>query len=194
MCFDYHACLGDAGVGASCRHAHASGPQPLIPHPVRGFSTVACGTGKYCLLISHLIHHQSRHKPSIHDSLHISHRATVPLLPCTQCWTRARRTSPSLQHRRHAEKSEEGDFSVPRPPSHSSSAASVAAPCVGAWVSRLLPTLGHVAHGPVSSIDETRQPRVSSIARRAMGRHHLSRTDGGARSLVGQLDYELNST
>jgi hypothetical protein len=28
----------------------------------------------------------------------------------------------------------------------------------------------------------------------SMGRHHLSRTDGGARSLVGQLDYELGST
>ena len=38
-----------------------------------------------------------------------------------------------------------------------------------AWVSRLLPTSGHVAHGSVSSIDETRQPRVSSIARSRLG-------------------------
>ena len=41
--------------------------------------------------------------------------------------------------------------------------------CGRAWVSRLLPTSGHVAHGPVSSIDETRQPRVSSIARSRLG-------------------------
>jgi len=27
-----------------------------------------------------------------------------------------------------------------------------------------------------------------------MGRYHLSRTDGGARSLVGQLDYELGGS
>ena len=27
-----------------------------------------------------------------------------------------------------------------------------------------------------------------------MGRHHASRTDGGARSRVGQLDYDLSST
>ena len=32
------------------------------------------------------------------------------------------------------------------------------------------------------------------LVRYSMGRHHWSRTDGGARSLVGQLDYELNST
>ena len=31
------------------------------------------------------------------------------------------------------------------------------------------PTSGHVAHGSVSSIDETRQPRVSSIARSRLG-------------------------
>ena len=41
--------------------------------------------------------------------------------------------------------------------------------CGRAWVSRLLPTSGHVAHGSVSSIDETRQPRVSSIAQSRLG-------------------------
>ena len=39
-----------------------------------------------------------------------------------------------------------------------------------------------------------RQPREMFSDTAAMGRYHLSRTDGGARSLVGQLDYELGST
>ena len=87
-------------MGASCRHAHASGP-----HAHHTSSTVAGGTGKYCLLISHRLisshHHQSRHKPSIHDSLHISHFSRARSVG------RARRP---LQHRRHA-RSKDGTFS-----------------------------------------------------------------------------------
>jgi len=44
-------------------------------------------------------------------------------------------------------------FPSSRRPQSNSSAASVASPCVGAWVSRLPHFF--VAHGPVSSIDET---------------------------------------
>ena len=146
-------------MGASCRHTHASGP-----HAHHTSSTVAGGTGKYCLLISHRLisshHHQSRHKPSIHDSLHISHFSPARSVG------RARRP---LQHRRHA-RSKDGTFSSPPSPSHILISSLCSGPVCGrAWVSRLLPTSGQVAHGSVSSIDETRQPRVSSIARSRLG-------------------------
>jgi hypothetical protein len=41
---------------------------------------------------------------------------------------------------------------------------------------------------------ERRADELVILPRSSMGSYHLSRTDGGARSLVGQLDYELNST
>ena len=172
----------------SCRHApHASGPH----HTSR---TVAGGTGKHCLLISliHLIassvssqNFHSRfpsHLPLLRSPVHAVLLVVLVGLVAL--------SSTAVTIGRHARSTDQTSMaqmvlSAPRPPSHTHhqplyvcSWPIVAAPsCMWArrrasrapWVclgvSWLLPTLGHVAHGPVSSIDETRQPRVSSIAR-----------------------------
>ena len=144
-------------MGALCRFAHAPGRHPAS-------STVAGITGTYRLLIYHLIassvHHQSRHKPSIFHSRFPSH---LHILPCTQRW----QGSPPAPRRTSREA--RWYFQLPAPHPILISSLCSGPVCGRAWVSRLLPTSGHVAHGSVSSIDETRQPRVSSIAQSRLG-------------------------
>jgi len=157
-------------VGALCRFAHASGRHPAS-------STVAGITGTYRLLIYHLIassvHHQSRHKPSIFHSRFPSH---LHILPCTQRWQGSSPVPRSRQKR-------DGTFSSPPPIPLLISSLCSGPVCGRAWVSRLLPTSGHVAHGSVSSIDETRLPRVSSNIARS-SRLHVCRVTRQTRVTV----------
>ena len=108
---------GDAGVGALCRYAHASG---LIRLRIR-LTDCMCHH-----IIYHLISCISSHKRVyvqsllFHISLHISQLSRALSVG------KARR----LAHLGHA-RSEDGLFSSP-PPIPYSSAVSVAAPCVGA--------------------------------------------------------------
>ena len=145
-------------MGASCRHAHASGP-----HAHHTSSTVAGGTGKYCLLISHLSSHR----------IIISLVTNLPFtIPFTSPTSPVRAVLVGLVALSSTAVTPEAKMvlSAPRPPSHILISSLCSGPVCGrAWVSRLLPTSGHVAHGSVSSIDETRQPRVSSIARSRLG-------------------------
>ena len=84
-------------------------------------------------------------------------------LPCTQRLLGSPPSSP------RSRENSRWSFQLPAPhPIFISSLCSRPVPG-RAWVSRLLPTSGHVAHGSVSSIDESRQPRVSSIARSRLG-------------------------
>ena len=108
---------GDAGVGALCRYAQASG---LIRLRIR-LTDCMCHH-----IIYHLISYISSHKRVyvqsllFHISLHISQLSRALSVG------KARR----LAHLGHA-RSEDGLFSSP-PPIPYSSAVSVAAPCVGA--------------------------------------------------------------
>ena len=112
---------GDAGVGASCRHTHASGP-----HAHHTSSTVAGGTGKYCLLISHLSSHR----------IIISLVTNLPFtIPFTSPTSPLRAVLVGLVALSSTAVTPEAKMvlSAPRPPHPIySSAASVAAPCVGA--------------------------------------------------------------
>ena len=80
--------------------------------------------------------------------------------------------------RRGTQAEADGLFSSRRPPSHTHHLAyhiiptyPCQAPRIGAWVSRLLPTLGHVARGQVSSIDET-QPKQDFVKSKSRGWFH----------------------
>jgi len=91
----------------------------------------------------------------------------LPLLP--QHCSPVHSALAGLVARPRSREKREGIFSSP-PPIPYSSAVSVAAPCGGApGCHGFSGTSGHVAHGSVSSIDETRQPRASSIARSRLG-------------------------
>jgi len=84
-------------------------------------------------------------------------------LPCTQLWLGSPPSPP------RSRENSRWYFQLPAPHPILISSLCSGPVCGRAWVSRLLPTSGHVAHGSVSSIDETRQPRVSSIAQSRLG-------------------------
>ena len=138
-----------------CRYAQASG---LIRLRIR-LTDCMCHH-----IIYHLISCISSHKRVYVQSLLFSHLTShLPTLSCTQCWQGSSPCSPRSREKRR------WSFQLPAPHPILISSLCSGPVCGRAWVSRLLPTSGHVAHGPVSSIDETRQPRVSSIARSGLG-------------------------
>jgi hypothetical protein len=115
--------------------------------------------------------------------------ACIPPSPLISLWTSKVyflldvRISPHLQHSSHVHstvlarlvarpfvtREARWYFQLPAPHPILISSLCSGPVCGRAWVSRLLPTSGHVAHGSVSSIDESRQPRVSSIAQSRLG-------------------------
>ena len=140
-----------------CAGSHM--PQALI-HPGR--------TGMYRVLIYHLIHHSrmhaSLHLPSkVYFLLDVRISPHLHFLPCTQRLLGSPPSSP------RSRENSRWSFQLPAPHPIFISSLCSGPVCGRAWVSRLLPTSGHVAHGSVSSIDESRQPRVSSIARSRLG-------------------------
>jgi hypothetical protein len=138
-----------------CAGTHT--PQAVIPLP-------PVQSSRCTVFSSHLIYHtspvSSGIKYSSRDSPRISHSSRTALT-CTQSWPALARPSVTREARWY--------FQLPAPHPILISSLCSGPVCGRAWVSRLLPTSGHVAHGSVSSIDETRQPRVSSIAQSRLG-------------------------
>jgi hypothetical protein len=121
------------------------------------------------VISSIIIHHPSSIqgyviKPSLHESIHDS--PSQATLPCTQ----ASEGSSPLSARVIRASLDAIFSSPPSIPYSSSASASVAAPCIGAWGSRLLPTLGKP--GGQSQFRQLTNPprnRVSSILRSGLG-------------------------
>ena len=140
-------------------------PQDLIPQPVQ-FS--------WCTVFSsHLLQHplSMHHINSLVRNIYTCKFHEIPFASPTSPATLLSRALSVGAARRPSSVTREVRWYFQLPAPHPIFISSLCSrPVPGrAWVSRLLPTSGHVAHGSVSSIDEPRQPRVSSIARSRLG-------------------------
>ena len=137
---------GDAGVGALCRCAHASGLRSRHP-------STCTVTPALALHIHHSIHH---HRPSSSVTSHQTYLVTSHRTPCesrVHSVLVEKGSLPRISTSRSRDVGSDHIFSSPPSiPYSSASSASVAAPCTDAWVSRLLPTLGRPG-GPFSFVN-----------------------------------------